>query len=117
MADQFVYVRDDEFSWIPGVLTEQTDKEATVSVTIYDDEREISGGHDHLRRNKTIQVKLKDYPNRALPLQNVVDGAVKERADMIELSFLHEVGLAVRWLFILHFVLLVSDLTPPIFPL
>lgn len=92
MADQFVYVKDDKFSWIPGVLTEQTETEATVSVGIYREESQVLGGHDPTQRTKTVTVKLKDYPNRALPLQNVVDGAVQERADMIELGFLHEVS-------------------------
>mmetsp|Transcript_17422 Transcript_17422/g.26931 ORF Transcript_17422/g.26931 Transcript_17422/m.26931 type:complete len:1192 (+) Transcript_17422:264-3839(+) len=93
MADQFVYIRDDEFHWVPGLLVETTNDSATVAVARYNNESEISGGNDSKRRSHNVTVKLKDYPNKALPLQNVHDGKVNQVPDMIELSFLHEAAI------------------------
>jgi hypothetical protein len=41
---------------------------------------------------KSAMVKLKDYQNSSLPLQNVgADGSLKEVDDMVDLPYLHEV--------------------------
>ena len=93
MTDQFVYVLDKEFSWIPGLLVEQTDDFATVSVATYKSEEEITGDNNHGKGTSIRKCFVKDYPNNSLPLQNVVDGRVKEVADMVELSFLHEAAI------------------------
>lgn len=93
MADQYVYVRDEEYSWVPALVIEQTKDTATVAVANYKNEAEITGENNHGARKSKVTVKLKDYPNRSLPLQNVVEGRVKEVADMIDLSFLHEAAI------------------------
>ena len=94
MADQYVYVKDPKYHWIPGLLVETTKDTATVSVAQYEKESEISGGSSSSsKRTSNITVRLKDYPNGALPLQNVKDGKVKEVRDMIELGFLHEAAI------------------------
>lgn len=93
MTDHYVYVKDATFHWVPGVLTDTTNDSATVTVTKYQTEAEIKGSHDGHGRTKSVVVRLADYPNSALPLQNVVGGEAKEVADMIELSFLHEASI------------------------
>ena len=93
MTDQFVYIQDNNYSWIPALLVEHAKDTATVSIASYDDENEITGDINHNKRTKNVTVKLKDYPNNVLPLQNVVDGRVKNVNDMIELSFLHEAAI------------------------
>jgi hypothetical protein len=46
---------------------------------------------------KSAVVKLKDYPNSTLPLQNTgADGTLTEVDDMVDLPYLHEVSLACR---------------------
>eukprot|EP00934_Nitzschia_sp_Nitz4_P005747 Nitzschia sp. Nitz4//scaffold16_size188269//162762//166590//NITZ4_001815-RA/size188269-processed-gene-0.28-mRNA-1//1//CDS//3329538589//5737//frame0 len=93
MADQYVYVQDKDYAWLPALLVEQTKDKARVSVATYDRELDIQGGYDSGRRTETRTVDLKDYPNKALPLQNVIDGRVKQRPDMTELRFLHEAAI------------------------
>jgi myosin-5 len=93
MTDQYVYVRDKKYQWVPALLIDQTKTEATVSVAQYNNETEITGDNDHCNNTTKLTVKLKDYPNKALPLQNLVNGQVKQVADMIDLSFLHEAAI------------------------
>jgi myosin-5 len=96
MIDQFVYIRDDEYHWIPALLHDQTAEKATVSVGVYRQESELTGDGDAMDASRRVvkrTVKLADYPNKALPLQNVVDGKLKCVEDMIELSFLHEAAI------------------------
>jgi myosin V len=101
-SDQtYVYILDQEYCWIPAVLLEQSSPEtATVVVTEYQSEAEITGSNNNddshfpSRSTKTLTVHLKDYPNGTLPLQNVSpDHSVKPVADMIDLSFLHEAAI------------------------
>ncbi|KAG7372107.1 myosin C [Nitzschia inconspicua] len=93
----YVYILDKEFCWVPALLVEQSKEKATVVVTDYKSEIEITGSNDPPpgRSTKTVTVKLKDYPNSVLPLQNVVanNHNVKPVADMIDLSFLHEAAI------------------------
>lgn len=99
MSDQYVYVLDKDYAWIPALLVDQTKDQATVSVMEYSNEHEITGSNNvnddgGRRKKKTVTVNLKDYPNGTLPLQNVsADGAVHAVPDMIELSFLHEAAI------------------------
>lgn len=82
---------------MPARLVEQSKDKATVVVTDYKSEAEITGSNDPPtgRSTKTVTVQLKEYPNGALPLQNVPanDHNVKPVADMIDLSFLHEAAI------------------------
>lgn len=92
MSDQHVFILDRGYQWIPALLVGQTDEAATVSVAEYRNEAEITGRNDEAagRPTRTVTVPLGDYPNRALPLQNVGAGGVP---DMIELAYLHEAAI------------------------
>ena len=90
-----VYIRSPEHSWIPARLLERHDEAstATVSIPMYKDEPSIqSDGGKAAKRNEKQVIDLKEYPNRAFPLQNVDEhGNLKEVEDMVDLPFLHEV--------------------------
>jgi hypothetical protein len=90
-----VYIRDDKYAWIPARVEKTSDDGSTADVVIpeYKDERSIqSDGGRRAKRFRKETVNLLDYPNKALPLQNVDEkGNLKEVGDMVDLSFLHEV--------------------------
>ena len=88
-----VYIRSDEYAWIPARLVEQDDKTAKVAIPQYKDEEFIlSDGGKGATGFKSATVKLKDYANKTLPLQNVgKDGSLVEVDDMVDLPYLHEV--------------------------
>jgi len=72
-----VYVHSEEHKWIPATLLRTDGETATVRITGDKAEEKI---------------KLADYPNKVLPLQNVdEDGKLNEVEDMVDLPFLHEV--------------------------
>ena len=89
-----VYIRSDEFAWIPARLVEQDKDTAKVAIPQYESEEFIaSDGGKAAVGFKSAIVKLKDYQNRSLPLQNVgKDGKLKEVDDMVDLPYLHEVS-------------------------
>jgi len=94
-----VYIYSDEFAWIPARVekTDISDKgipQAHVVIPEYKDERSIqSDGGRTAKRFKKEVISLQDYPNQALPMQNVDDkGNLKEVEDMVDLPFLHEVS-------------------------
>lgn len=83
MSDSCVYVTDKEFGWLPANVVSQDETKATVKV--FDSE-----GKNLLGER---QVMLKDYPNQALPLQNVdASGNLMQMPDMVDLPSLHEVS-------------------------
>ena len=88
-----VYIRDDEFAWIPARLVSQDKDTAKVAIPQYEAEEFImSDGGKAATGFKSAVVKLKDYPNHTLPLQNTgKDGALMEVDDMVDLPYLHEV--------------------------
>ena len=88
-----VYIRSDEYAWIPARLVEQDKDTAKVAIPQYDAEEHImSDGGKAAVGFKSAIVKLKDYAGRALPLQNCgSDGTLKEVDDMVDLPYLHEV--------------------------
>jgi hypothetical protein len=90
-----VYIRDDKYAWIPARVEKTSDDGTTADVVIpeYKDERSIqSDGGRRAKRFRKETINLSDYPNKALPLQNVDEkGNLKEVGDMVDLSFLHEV--------------------------
>jgi hypothetical protein len=89
-----VYVRSDEFAWIPARLVDQDKDTAKVAIPQYEAEEFIlSDGGEGASSFKSATVKLKDYPNRTLPLQNTgKTGKLKEVDDMCDLPYLHEVS-------------------------
>jgi myosin-5 len=94
MTDQYVYVRHDEHKWVPALLVKQTETEATVSVPDFKNEESITGSNTLGAKSSKLTVKLNNYPNNSLPLQNVTEGGqMKAVADMIELGFLHEAAI------------------------
>jgi hypothetical protein len=89
-----VYIRSDEFAWIPARLVEQDKDTAKVAIPQYEAEEFIlSDGGQGATGFKSAVVKLKDYPNRTIPLQNTnTKGTLKEVDDMCDLPYLHEVS-------------------------
>jgi len=88
-----VFVKDPEHAWVPATLISQEGDKAKVSVPTYKDEQSmICDGGRSAKESEERVVKLKDYPNKVLPLQNV-DGNnnMPEFADMVQLPYLHEV--------------------------
>lgn len=88
-----VYIRSEEYAWIPARLVEQDKTSAKVAIPQYANEESImSDGGKAAIGFKSAIVKLADYQNHSLPLQNVgKDGALKELDDMVDLPYLHEV--------------------------
>ena len=88
-----VYIRSEEYAWIPARLVEQDKMRAKVAIPQYDSEEKImSDGGKAAVGFKSAMVMLNDYQNKALPLQNTgPDGTLKEVDDMVDLPYLHEV--------------------------
>ena len=90
LTSHHVYVKSKEYSWLPARLVDVNDNEATVQLFEHSNEQEI--GYGRRRKISHHTVKLDDYPNRALPIQNTnADGVLHEVPDMVDLAFLHEV--------------------------
>ena len=88
-----VYIRDDQYAWVPARLVDSNKETAKVAIPQYKSEENIaSDGGAGAVGFKSAVVQLKDYPGRALPLQNCgKDGKLKEVDDMVDLPYLHEV--------------------------
>jgi len=88
-----VYILDKDYAWIPAQLKEQKKDEAIVNVPSYpSEEKIICDGGKGASGWKEQTVKLKHYPGKSLPLQNVDKaGNLLEKEDMVDLPFLHEV--------------------------
>ena len=98
-TDHYVYVKSGEYSWRPGKLLEQDGTTAKVSVPKFPSEQDIVSGQTN-HSTETLDIKLKDYPNKTLPLQNVDEkGEFKPVIDMVDLMYLHEVRhiLGISW--------------------
>jgi hypothetical protein len=92
-TSNYVYIRSEEYAWIPGRVLETNATTALVSLPQYRDEQQIaSDGGRSAQRYEKVSIALADYPNQALPLQNVdEEGKLREVEDMVDLPFLHEV--------------------------
>uniref|UniRef100_A0A7S3P970 Myosin motor domain-containing protein n=1 Tax=Amphora coffeiformis TaxID=265554 RepID=A0A7S3P970_9STRA len=89
-----VYVLDKEFAWIPARLIDQTGDTAKVSIPTYADEASIlTDGGKGAKSWREETVSLKHYPGKALPLQNMLNGSLNEKEDMVDLPFLHEAAI------------------------
>jgi Myosin head (motor domain) len=82
-----VYIKDVDSLWIPGRLIESGNNNKTALV-------EVTRTVGKTSRREQVAVKLEEYPNQALPPQNLNrDGSPLIVADMVDLPFLHEVSL------------------------
>mmetsp|Transcript_46968 Transcript_46968/g.69543 ORF Transcript_46968/g.69543 Transcript_46968/m.69543 type:complete len:1350 (+) Transcript_46968:350-4399(+) len=93
MSDSCVYVRDKKFGWLPANVVSNDDaaKTATVNVIV-----PVADAPDPSQSSETTQlvVKLKEYENNMLPLQNVNEsGHLIEMPDMCDLPSLHEAAI------------------------
>jgi len=90
-----VYIRSDDYAWIPARLVSQDKDTAKVAIPQYEGEEFImSDGGKAAVGFKSAIVKLKDYPHQTLPLQNTgADGCLKEVDDMVDLPYLHEAAI------------------------
>jgi len=90
-----VYVRSDKFAWIPARLVSKDKDTAKVAIPQYEAEEFIMSDAGKAATGfKSAVVKLKDYPNHTLPLQNVgKDGVLTEVDDMVDLPYLHEAAI------------------------
>lgn len=105
----YVFIRDPEFAWIPAVKLGDDGKKAQVKVPQYRDEQDIlcDGGAGATGWEED-DVPLKDYNKGLLPVQNVDgSGHLRPFADMVQLTFLHEV----RFRYAAHPVLMRRILT------
>jgi hypothetical protein len=94
-TSNYVYVQSKDFAWVPARVVEVRENEAVVQVHRYPNEQAIVSdcGRSALRGSEPTIVKLADYPNNALPLQNISEeGILQEVEDMVDLPFLHEVS-------------------------
>jgi hypothetical protein len=83
---------DKDFAWVPAELLDTNGEVARVKIHEYDDEAKIiSDGGKTAKRTREEQVKLKNYPGKALPLQNMLGDKLNLKDDMVDLPFLHEV--------------------------
>jgi myosin heavy subunit len=99
-SEDRVYVRDDQFEWLPAVVLEVEDDRVLVRIELPDDwnkttcvpERGDTTGVPHSQLsnndNEVRWVLLKDYYNHRLPLQNA-----RLCRDIAELEHLHEAAI------------------------
>ena len=105
-----VYIRDDVYAWLPAKLTSKvlpTDKTVTVELSLPADWHQFTSNSSHPSLDKSTtaidaegntdekrilrKVKLSDYKDSVLPLQNVdKDGNLIGKNDLADLHFLHE---------------------------
>jgi hypothetical protein len=92
-----VYIASAEHAWVPARVVDIDSNKGTanVSIPLYKEEQLIQsdGGKKAVKFDRR-SIQLKDYVNKALPLQNVDEnGILNEVQDMVDLPFLHEVRL------------------------
>ena len=106
MGGDDVYIRSDEFAWVPARLVEQDATTAKVAIPQYENEEAIaSDGGKAAIGFKSAIVKLKDYQGNVLPLQNVGgNGELIDADDMVDLPYLHEVSVYKYYIYIYTFV-------------
>lgn len=86
-----VFIHDKEFGWRPAIQEKTSGNTATVTLLEFRNEQEMQC-KQNAKKGETITVKLSDYPNGVLPLQNVdANGNLVAYSDMVKLPYLHEV--------------------------
>ena len=90
-----VYVLDKDFAWVPARLLESSGEKARVSIPQYAEEAKIASDSGKAATSWTEkEINLKHYPGKSLPLQNIKNGALNVKEDMVDLPYLHEVSSA-----------------------
>nr|ACS35543.1 myosin G [Phaeodactylum tricornutum] len=93
-TSNYVYIRSEEYAWVPGRLLERDGTQAIVSVPVFKNEEEVQSDGGRIKRHEKVTVDLATYPNSALLLQNVDEhGNLNEVEDMVDLPFLHEAAI------------------------
>ena len=93
-----VYIRDTQYSWIPATISSTDDdkKHVTVQVRLPDDWEDVTAIPSRAQGIKLERtVKLSDYDNNELPLQNLEKDGVTAmgKNDMADLKNLHEAAI------------------------
>jgi hypothetical protein len=96
-----VYIKSDQHVWVPAlqVKTDNPTNTATVFIPNYKNEQDMltlrSSNLSGKQSDQKVLVDLKQYPNNVLPMQNVNanTGSLEDYKDMVNLPFLHEVGI------------------------
>ena len=89
------FIRSKDHSWVPAIVTSNNGKVAEVKIPHYKTQQAIKcdAGASAVKGFESQTVDLADYPNNALPIQNVNDhGSLNEIPDMVHMPFLHEVS-------------------------
>lgn len=89
------FIRSKDHSWIPAIVTTNDGKHAEVKVPQYKSQQAIKcdAGATAIKGFVMQRIDLSDYPNNALPMQNVNEqGLMEEIPDMVHMPFLHEVS-------------------------
>jgi hypothetical protein len=102
-----VYIKSDQHVWVPAlqVKTDNLTNTATVFVPNCKNEQDMltlrSSNLSGKQNDQKVLVDLKQYPNNVLPMQNVNanTGNLEDYKDMVNLPFLHEVGIVIERLF------------------
>ena len=85
-----VYVKDKTYGWLPAQISKRNESSATVLVSI--PQHEYASENEVTKEERTV--KLKDYEEDTLPLQNVLgSGQLMVVADMCDLPSLHEAAI------------------------
>lgn len=94
-----VYVRDPHYSWIPATIESLGDDKTRLKVKVrlpkdWDSHTVIATGRGTNNMKMDRLVKLSEYPNNELPLQNLdKEGTVAGKNDMADLANLHEASI------------------------
>ena len=94
-----VYIQSEEHGWIPAVVRhmDQKKQQATVVVDRYEGERAMMNSSGEGDETVEVTVKLKDYQEGLLPLQNVNEqGELVSYEDMVDMPYMHEVSQKLR---------------------
>lgn len=91
----FVYVRDEVYSWLPAVIKSKGHLCATVMISLPADWKKKTVEYHSGLNNEERDIDLRDYPGNELPAQNLHDGVddAEGLPDMTDLYFLHDAAI------------------------
>jgi len=89
-TDDKVYIRDDQYVWLPGRVLQKEDERALVRIELPDDWQTTTDIQNEEEKidGQERWANFEDYTNHQLPMQN--NGTVR---DMAELTHLHEAAI------------------------